>query len=370
MLRRDFLLGLAGAALKPGMGDAARGAVAFHYEAVFGPDAVEWYTRFKTLVTGAVLAPSETTKLRRNGTRLIAYEWTSGFYPGDPVSIAPKWEAAVRRKAGEWLVGNEPVRGGAAAEGKPAMWYDFGDESLILARAEHLAETLRESGYDGLFFDTPGLEYLPLPIREQFRRNHPRLDYNRCLGQFLGAVRDRLGRGQLLFVNQGYRHAAEFLPHADLDLTESTFTALDGVGARFRRWHDPTAPWESIRTPMQQLVEPAAKAFPNVRFVHANYSGGGSALAHRAARYSWACAKLWGHDSYLIAPGNYSCEQDDIYFAETGAPAGAYQEAGDVVWRVFERGVAAVNAGSTVARIPGLQLSLPEPQQGYWFPKS
>ena len=93
------------------------------------------------------------------------------------------------------------------------------------------------------------------------------------------------------------------LPHADLDLTESYFTALDGGGTKFRKWHDPGAAWESIRTPMEQLVMPAARKFPQVRFVHANYAAGSAAVAHRAARYSWACAKLWGHEAYLIAPG-------------------------------------------------------------------
>ncbi len=84
ILRRDLLLAFAA-----NLGSAqGRGSIAFHYEAVFPPDAVTWYTRFETLVTGAVLAAGQMKQLRRNGSRLIAYEWSSGFYPGDTVSTA------------------------------------------------------------------------------------------------------------------------------------------------------------------------------------------------------------------------------------------------------------------------------------------
>jgi hypothetical protein len=115
-------------------------------------------------------------------------------------------------------------------------------------------------------------------------------------------------------------------------------------------------------------VVPAARKFPHVRFVHANYPGGGPAMARRAARYSWACAKLWGQESYLIAPGAYSNERDEIYFTETGAPkTERYHQAAGVAWREFEKGIVAVNGGARAARIPELGLALPEPGQGYFF---
>ena len=129
LARRDLLLGAAGPLAEarvsvPGArlaGRAPGGAVAFHYEAVFGPDAVEWYTRFKTLVTGAVLAPAETAKLRRGATRLVAYEWSSGLYPGDAAPAAPVWEAAVRKNAQACLLAADEVGGGAAAAGRGAL---------------------------------------------------------------------------------------------------------------------------------------------------------------------------------------------------------------------------------------------------------
>jgi hypothetical protein len=364
LARRDLLLALAGAAA-PGQ---SRGAVAFHYEAIFAPDAVDWYTRFQMLVTGAVLAPEESAKLRGRASRLIAYEWSSGFYTGDTASVAPGWESACRKNARSWLLSVDTAGGGAAAPGRSAFWYDFGDPGLVAARSDYLAGLLRSSGYDGLFFDTPGFEQLPEPMRAAFKTRHPGADYNQCQGAFFGALRERIGPGRTIFLNQGYRHAEHMLPHADLDLTESYFTALDGNTTKFRKWHDPAAPWESIRTPMAQLVVPAARKFPHVRFVHVNYAGGGAALARRAARYSWACAKLWGHDSYLIAPGAYADEREEIYFTATGAPkTERYREAGDIAWRVFDKGIVAVNGGAGPGRIPDSGLALPEAGQGYFF---
>lgn len=362
--RRNLLLGLAASALPL----APRRTVAFHYEAVFAPDAVEWYTRFDTLVTGAVLAPAQTEKLRRKTAKLVAYEWSSGFYPGDSSSVDPGWEATLRRNAQAWLISPDPVGGAAAAAGRTALWYDFGDAGLIAARAGYLAEVLRRSSYDGFFFDTPGFEQVPEPMRATFEKRHPGVDYNQVQGAFFGALRRRIGASKIIFLNQGYRHAGHMLPHADLDLTESYFTALDGAGTRFRKWHDPALPWEAIRTPMEQLVAPAAAKFPRVRFVHANYAGGGAATAHRAARFAWACAKLWNHESYLMAPGVWANERDGIYFTETGAPTSSgYQESGAVAWRAFEKGVVAVNTGTAPAKIPELGLTLSEPQQGYFF---
>ena len=76
-----------------------------------------------------------------------------------------------------------------------------------------------------------------------------------------------------------------------------------------------------------------------------------------------------GHDGYLIVPEASISEEDQVYFTDLG-PAQDYwrEEPSGVVWRRFQRGVAAVNAGGRLASIPSLGLSLPEPMQGYFFP--
>lgn len=365
--RRDFLLGLP--ATLPAA-SSGRGPVAFHYEAIFSAQAAEWYTRFGLIVTGAVLPPSQIGALRRNKSRLIAYEWSSGFYPGDSVSAPARWQSAVRGNARNWLLSPDPSGGAAAAPGRTALWYDFADPGLAAARAAYLAELLEASGYDGLFFDTPGFEQIPETMQAAFKRRHPKADYNQAQGDFFGLLKKKLGAGKIVFLNQGYRHADAMLPHADMDLTESYFATVDGNSTRFRKWHDSAHPWESIRTPMEQLVIPAARKFPNVRFVHVNYAAGGATLARRAARYSWAAARLFHHDAYLIAPGAYADERDEIYFNDPGKPVSTrYSEASGAVWREFENGVVAINSGPGSAVIPGLGLTMPDAPAGYFFPR-
>jgi hypothetical protein len=345
---------------------APANTIAFHYAAVFPPDAVRWYTRFQLLVTGAILAAEQTQALREGGGKLAAYEWSTGLYPGEPSSHR-EWESLVLANRA-WLLAANPSGGGSAARNRVAFWYDFGNPELRRHRARWLAHLLEQSGYEGYFFDTVGFEQLPEEMRAEFSRRWPKLDYNRCQGEFLGELRSLTGPQRLIFLNQGYRHAAELLPHADLDLTESYFTALEGTRTRFRTWDDPRTPWESIRVPMEKLVIPAGRQFPNVRFVHVNYST--PDVAGRAARYSWAVSRLWDHAAYLIVPGDPAGERDPIYFRDTGAPAEEHwQSDGEVLYRTFERGVVAVNPSGSPGRIGPVRTVVPAGPDGFFFPR-
>ena len=349
-------------------GQSAPGGVAFHYAAVFPPAAAEWYSRFGMLVTGGILSKEQTAALRP-GPKLIAYEWSSGFYPGDAVSAALDWQKQALAHP-DWLLTKDPVGGAAAEGGKTAHWYDFGSGELIEARARHLARLLAESGYDGFFFDTPGLEHIPPAAKASFESRHDRADYNALQGLFLKTLRHTLPAAKIIFLNQGYRHADHMLPYAGYDLTESYFTYADPkLGTGFRPWHDPARPWESIKTPLEQLIlKPAAK-YPLVRFVHLNYAAGAPELTARALRYSHAGVHIFGHTPYLVVPEDWRRETGDVYFHSLGKPLAAryVEEPGGVVWRAYENGVVALNGGSKPARIPAGDL--PEPMQGYLFAK-
>ena len=347
-----------------------RAPVAFHYAAVFSPRDLAWYTRFELLVTGTVLGPEQSRRLRRDGTKLVAYEWMAGFYPSDSTSATPQWEQKVLSKSDDRTLTGTPVGGGSAEAGKVAHWYDFGSDELIESRARNLAVRLAAADYHGFFFDTPGFEHLPPQAQAAFKRRHPGMDYHERVGRFIGALRRALPPGKIIFLNQGYRHAAHLLPHADMDLSESAFTFLDKRGdTRFRPWHDAAKPWESVRTPMYDLVMPAQRKFTNVRMVHVNYAGGSPEEIRRAHRYSYACATILGHQAYLIVPSAPASEEDSIYFTDLGAAEYYWrEEPGGVVWRRFQRGVAAINACGRPASIPSLGLSLPESLQGYIFP--
>jgi len=267
-----------------------------------------------------------------------------------------------------WLLNSQPVSGGAASPGRGAYWYDFADSDLRLQRAQDLANRVISNGYGGVFLDTLGFEQLPAEMRHVYTERHPDLDYNTAQAGFLQALRTCLGPDRRLFLNQGYRQAEIFLPHASLDLTESYFTAASSDTTTFRPWYDPRRPWESILIPMEKLVMPASRRFPKVEFVHLGYAAGPPAQAYRAIQYNYAAAKLWDHDAYLMMPTPQR-EQHEIYFMDLGRPLSVYSHdpGKGVAWREFERGIVALNTGPTPASILNGRYHLSDPPRGYIF---
>lgn len=365
--RRESLMALAAARLPPPSRLKPSG-VAFHYQSHFAPRQLAWYTRFEILVTGAILAPPQTAALRRI-PKLVAYEWSSAYYQGDAVSAPLEWQRRAESQGSRWLLTARPVTGNAAENGRLAQWYDYGSDELIAERAAYLADRLVRANYDGYFFDTIGEQCLPAEVLQSFRQRHPGMDYNQRQGLFLKSLRALLPAGKLIFLNQGYRHAEHLLPHADLDLSESYFTFLQGAGTAFRPWHDPAKPWESVKTPMENLIAPAARKFPRVRMVHVNYAAGAADEVSRARRYALACARLFGQEAYTIVPGHPESEEDEMYSSVLGRPLGRLEEDArqSIAWRPFEHGVVAVNGGAAAARIATLGLDLPQGRQGYFF---
>lgn len=369
LTRRGGLIALAGSVA--GAQPIQRGKVAFHYEAVFPQLQTRWYRRFSILVTGGILSRTETEKLQRFGTHLLAYEWIAGCYPDSTYSIAAKWQKSLIQTKSALMLNTSPTEGGAAMSGKGAFWYDFGNPELITQRAAELAQGVVNNGYSGIFFDTLGWDHLPPEIQNRFRRLYPGLDYEIQQGRFLKKVRELLPAGKLVFLNQGYRNAKVYLPYADYDLSESLFTYLKGQETVFRPWrHDHGK--DSIVSIMSNLILPSRRGYPSEGMVHLNYAGGQPAVVRRAIRYSYACAKLFGQEAYVVCPGASALEQDEIYFRDLGAPLkpGFSEDVtGSAAWREFRHGIIAVNAGRSAVRIPELKLLLSDPPRGYVFPR-
>jgi hypothetical protein len=371
MTRRATLLSITQASLFRPLraAQSGRGRVAFCYSAVLDNAAMEWYTRFELVVTGGILARQETQKLLDRGCRPVAYEWSSAFYPGDPVSAPLEWQNVVLKEPDHWLLHPRPVGGGAAAPGRTAYWYDFANPEMVRQRASDLAGRIIANGYAGVFLDTLGFDQLPDEMRSEFITRHKGVDYDRMQGSFLASLRARLGPDRLIFSNQGYRQATHFLPHVNLDLTESYFTAVSGNATLFRPFNDSRRPWESIYTPMEQLVAPASRRFPMVEFVHLGYAGGTANEIRRAISYNYAAAKLWNHQAYLMM-SSAQTEQDQVYFADLGRPVSStfsVDERQRVAWREFENGLVALNQGQEAAVVPGGRHRLQDGPRGYIF---
>jgi hypothetical protein len=299
------------------------------------------------------------------------YQWSSAHYtdPPDPTDAA--WVSALKKHSHQWLLSADPAPGGAAAPERSALWYDFGDEELISAFVNRIRSLLEANRYQGVFLDTLGSYSLPEPMLRSFEQRHPGDDYNRCQSAFLSKLKIALGPQAIVFTNQGYRRPQDFLPNSDFDLIENSCTYIKQDGSTgFRPWFDGSAPWESIAVPMNNLVVAAAKLFPRTRFVHINYATGDKSTCDRAVSYSFACAKLWNHLSFVTSPDIQKPCLNDLYFQSLGRPVtSAYEQDRDagVAWRRYENGVVALNSSTKPYRIPSLNLALSDPPRGYVF---
>jgi hypothetical protein len=348
--------------------------IAFNYAAKSPLADLHFFAKFDVLVTGAILSADQLGVLRSGNVQLVVYQWSSALYPGEGGPAEHRWEQTLKAHADSWLLSPDPVSGAAAAPGKSAFWYDFGNSDLISAFAEHIRAVVQENNYRGVFLDTLGFYSMPDELQQKFRTRHRTLDYDRCQGSFLSELRRVLGAQAIIFTNQGYRRPEFFLPHADFDLIENSSTVIKADGSTaFRPWVEKGREWESIEVPMRNLIMPASGLYPRTRFVHINYVKGDQATCERAVVYSYACAKLWDQLSFGAPPGVQRAIRSDVYFSALGAPlTSSYEEdkQAGAAWRRFENGVAAINSSSKAFRISSLNLELPDPPRGYVFLRS
>jgi hypothetical protein len=353
------------------MQQRASNSVAFNYAAKSPLADLQFFAEFGVVVTGAILSRDQLEVLRSRNAQLIVYQWSSAHYPGEGDIAERAWEHTLKMNAEAWLLSRDPVGGAAAAPGRTALWYDFGNSDLIAALTERIHSLVQNNGYQGVFLDTLGFYSVPAQLQQEFRKRHRESDYDRCQGSFLSKLRDALGTTTIIFTNQGYRRAEFFLPHADFDLIENSSTILKSDGnTGFRPWLEKGAEWESIEVPMNQLIMPASRLYPRTRFVHINYVDGDQGTSQRAVDYSYACAKLWNQLSFVAPPGVQRAIHSNVYLGSLGEPStSSYEEDKEagVAWRRFQNGVVAINSSRKPYRISSLNLELPDPPRGYVF---
>jgi hypothetical protein len=344
--------------------------VAFNYAARSALADLKYLARFDLVVTGGILSRDQIDTLQSRNAELIVYVWSSAFYPGEGSPAQRGWANLARRNSATWLLSEQAAGGGAASPGKVAWWYDFGDEDLPHALADHVSSLIKNSGYKGAFLDTLGSESVPAALLNEFRRRHPGKLYNKEQARFISLLRERLGKERIIFTNQAYRSPEHFLDHADFDLIENSSMWTDSSGAtRYRPWRQ-AGNWESIQVAMSKLVVPAAQSYPKTRFVHLNVAVGGPASLQRAVNYGYACARLWNQSSFTVRPGMQRPIRSSIYFNRLGSPLkNSYNEDAErgIAWRVFENGVVALNSSRQQHRIHDLNLDLSDPPRGYLF---
>src|ERR1051326_2084316 len=288
-----------------------RGAFAFHYGPPLTPRQLRWFARFDVVVTHDPLPRAQVAG--RQGRRPL------------------------RQHHPDALLTGAGLRGGAASADAEAWYYDPASDEHRAGRARAIARRLDDVGYDGVFLDTTAEASVHPAALAEFRARHRGADYDHEFARFLGNLRREL-HGKLIFTNQGYRKADDYLPYADWDLTESLITWKGGVP---RPWDDPRDPWNSIRYLFVHAIAPARARYPHVRFAHLNY--GGADVVPLVV----ATAKLFG-DAGFVAD-----RESPLYFADLGAPRTARVDEEGASYRLFERGVVAVNASTRPLRAGG-----------------
>jgi hypothetical protein len=285
---------------------------AFHYQSPLTAAQLRWFSRFDVLVTHDPLPRAQVAALHEAGTKLYLYEWAVAFYD----TRATPWERSLIHTGA--LLNAAPLRGGAGSNDADAWYFD---PVNARDRAKMLAEKLRDAGYDGTFLDTTTAENVLPAALDEFKQRHPGIDYDAAFAKFLAALkRERI----LIFTNQGYRSAPNYLPYADWDLTESL------IGSH---------PWKEVRAYFEQLPR---DRYPRVHFAHLEYANPGRTVA---------IAKMFGGAGYV---GDV---ESPLYFAELGKPLGARVDRGDASYRLFANGIAAVNDSREPLKIGGLVVA-------------
>jgi hypothetical protein len=284
-----------------------RGAVAFHYATPLTARQLAWYSKFDVLVTHDALPLPQVTALHARGTRVVLYEWAVGFYDSLATPAQKRWIADRRG-----LLNGRPLRGGIGSPDADAWYYDPGSREHVEERPRLVAKKLRALGYDGLFLDTTTAESVHPEALAEYRHRHPEVSYDAAFARFMKNLRGELGARGIIVTNQGYRQADTLLPWADYDVSESLIT--HPVGGKFvmRPRKDAGDPWKGIDFLMQQLIAPAKKKYPLVRFVHLNYV---DALTSETVKTIVRIARAHGDEAFVTLPSLASEGGDrDPYF--------------------------------------------------------
>lgn len=337
--------GLASHATPPAFHHSAnRAPFAFHYEPTLTEEALAWYSHFDVLVTHDPLPRHQVDQLHAAGTKVLLYEWAVAFYE----SRATPWQRSLSGHYGS-LLNEAPLTGGVGSQTSAAWYFDPASSQHEFERAADIASRIEETGYDGVFFDTTTVESVHPEARAEYERRHPGVPYDRAYSRFLRQLRSTMPRA-IVFTNQGYRSAPDYLPHADWDLSESLIIWPDSGSQPIRPWNDFVDPWNSISVAMHRTIAPIAARYPNVRFGHLNYL---AAANTEAIRMVVAAAQLFGGDGYVAAPAVRD-EIDPIYFRRPGKPISARLDhpRGVAAWRFFENGLIVISSASEDIQIP------------------
>ena len=348
-------------------------------------------------------------ELQSAGCEVFLYKWFDGYYryemaleddPADATAYYRQFPHMVAffrdfHTHPEWLINPEtPLSGGGAVH--PAFFYDYNNPEMRQHLIAFLVCMLKETGYNGVFFDYIGGWALPDEVKAIWTKKYPHTPYQDAAWQFLKELK-AAAPDKLIFGNQAYRLPVEFYDVIDYDISESHATSfvmgktseiyLEGEGLTevldtfYREWGGPNGYAFHSSRRREHLAEKPRVTFFDINYVQPWYVRTGKTTVvdgkcypvhtrrtdRPAIFYGYvlgritdvhSCASDW------YAPG-YG--EDSVYALDLGEPMhDQYVETEDCVLRYFENGIllaTKTNAGVETATDPAL---IPADAEGLW----
>jgi hypothetical protein len=387
--------------LPPFIARARSTTVPFFYTRSLTDMGIQWFSNFETYVSGDVLPKNQVEAFQKAGTKLVMYEWATGFYLDNAPTQNPdeRWEADIWHRHPEWLLNRDnPGPDHQSHDILHAYYYDMGYPDLRAYRAKRIVAKLRESGYSGVFYDCTGFQSVwetpTHPLRTLFQQRHPGMNYNEVCVDFYRQVMDS---GAFNFLNQCSRFAEYAYPNSAYDLTESLMTRSE-VGAEaevlvegkgiVKRRETAYVSIDHILSVCSGINQNRKQYNPALQAIHLNYgysflepTGKIEESMHlpifretvdrQAIYYGQVCAKLAGQEQYFwcFAPEGEDpvrFHQDPIYFVDLGKPmSDSHEMMGEAYVRFFENGFVVANQTAQPMHL-SVTGRLPEDLYGVW----
>ncbi len=344
----------------------------------------EYVKQFRICLTNGYqnFTGKELKELHAAGSEVFLYLWFNGYYEKElargnlreedshPFPQMVELFRAVHEHP-EWLLNPKQPEQGAGAV-YPAYFFDFNNPEFRRFYIAFIQRRIRETGYDGIFFDYIGSWALPDSVERLWKAKYPTVTYDDAGVQFLRELRKAAPHVRL-FGNQAYRLPAAYYGCLDYDISESHATSfvwgketrifVQGKGMQavretfYRPWDGVAGYREISRERRERAANQSRVRVYDINYLQPRYTLTGKieqvegktvpvfaeSTDRPAIFYGYALAKLTNSDSYAsdwYAPG-YG--KDDIYFLDLGKPLEAsFLEKESAVVRYFQNGFVVV----------------------------
>jgi len=233
------------------------------------------------------------------------------------------------------------------------FYYDYGNAELFNSRVSDLLKSMKEKGFNGLFFDWASGGFIDnkdyKKMKDYFVKQNPKTNYFKFVGKFYKTLKDK---GIFVVTNQAFRKEKYLLKYVAYDMTESYITTDTDKKIRLqivgKGWVDSIKVTNyypiyknsnSLKDSLHFInlltsYKKKYKKYGFKNFIYLNYLAPAYERIYDSARlyrekkpknaiyFGYAMAKLTDNIVYGEIPNNRDLERDDVYFYDLGKPLG------------------------------------------------